>query len=141
MSEAKLKEEIWDQSKEWIDAIGEVIEKMADKLGIAAEHVYTVYTKQMFVEGVVDASISLLLMIAMVSLIIYGWKKVNQYGEDNTSDDYMEFVIMMVVVTAILSVITLVVAFTWFKTGVMMALNPEFYTLKYLIETAKEMAK
>jgi hypothetical protein len=140
MSEAKLKEEIWDQSKEWIDAIGEVIEKMADKLGIAAEHVYTVYTKQMFVEGVVDASISLLLMIAMVSLIIYGWKKLDEYGKEDPSD-YSDLFGMMLLATAIISVITLVVAFTWFKTGLMMALNPEFYTLKYLIETAKEMAK
>ncbi|MFK3936615.1 hypothetical protein ACI2JA_03745 [Alkalihalobacillus sp. NPDC078783] len=77
-----MNEQIFDKASEYIDAI-------ATNLGVAAEHVYTLMTKQMMVEGIVYGSISLI-CIVLFSLIIVkvikhlkdNWVEVNRHAND-----------------------------------------------------------
>lgn len=138
-----LKQEIWDQSKEWINAIGEVINEMAKNLGIAAEHVYTVYTKQMFVEGLVWTVFLLALYITIITLtkVMYKWNirhfHTDYHKQYTNYDDSMKLV-PLAIGGAVFLLVFLFSASTLLE-SVMKIFNPEYYTLKYLMETAKDM--
>jgi membrane protease YdiL (CAAX protease family) len=141
VSKAKLSEQIWGKSSGWVDQIGEVIGKMAKQLGIASEHVYEVYTKQIFFEGVVWSCVYaffvLLLVVAYTVLWVNTKNLKDRWGEvDNESKWFargMGFLVLAVVGSMI---ITLGLVPSLFK-----VFNPEYYTIKEIMSMIKSVVK
>lgn len=135
-----LKHEIWEQSKEWINAIGDVVNEMATKLGVASEHVYRVYTKQMFVEGIVYTSISILsiIMLAIIWRIIFVQvKKLTTDPEDYKNYDRSATTFTVIVGGLIFMVVSGIILGSAVIPNMMKIFNPEYYTMKALFDTVK----
>lgn len=143
-----LKEEIWEQSKEWLNAIGEVVNEMASKLGVASEHVYKVYTKQMFYEGLTEVISSILFIIFWFVMTYVAFVKFKKYmiflkkEEVAITKDNSETIFAFTVINIVIWVIFMAVfgvQLDDIKDGAMMMFNPEYYTMKDLVDTVKEL--
>lgn len=131
MSE-KLSEKIWEQSSEWIDQIGVVIGGLAKQLGVATEHVYTVYTKQVFFEGVIYASATAFFLLVLILGNIITWFVTrNSYGEEK----WVARIIAAVVLLFVGSLIT----FEVLVPNLLKAFNPEYYTIKTIVDQIGSM--
>lgn len=130
-----LKQQIWDQSKEWMNAIGDVITQMAKQLGVGAEHVYRVYTQQMFVEGIVYSVVSLAIIVTLITLMV----KIYKWTDNWDDEEGILFCRIFGTVIGIVGVMLLI--FIVFVPYTLQALNPEYYTLQYLMETVKGLVR
>lgn len=135
-----LKKEIWSQSKEWIDAIGEVVKEMATGLGVATERVYSVYTKQMFYDGIMEIVSSLLFVGFLFAVLKVGLRKFKSYldVDDEEKDDKEVFLVVSLIATILFVIITCF-QINDIKIGAMMVFNPEYYTMKDLLDSVKEL--
>jgi uncharacterized membrane protein YidH (DUF202 family) len=132
-NQTKLSEKIWEKSSGWVDQIGVVIGKMAHQLGVASEHVYEVYTKQIFFEGVVWSSVYvffvLLLTVAYIILWVNTKNIKDRWGERDLESIWfargMGFLVVGVISALI---ITQGLVPSLFK-----VFNPEYYTIKEII--------
>jgi hypothetical protein len=103
--------------------VAQVIEEMAKGLGLAVEHVYTILVNQMFYEGLVFSLICIL-GIFLTSLLIYLlWTKASDEG-------------LQVVGTIMLGVL-LVFTFVSLPNNLLKVFNPEYYAIKFIIESIK----
>lgn len=126
MSKEKLSEKIWEQSSEWIEQVGTVVGDLAKQLGVATEHVYTVYTKQIFFEGVVSASYNAFFMIILLIAIIITWILTRNI------DDESKWIARVIVSFVGFGLIALIG--DSFVGNLVRVLNPEYYTIKEIIE-------
>lgn len=128
----KLSEEIWEKSSGWVDQIGVVIGKMAEQLGVASEHVYTVYTKQIFFEGIVKASFAFSFVLAFIIFNIYVWYSTKNLS--NATDEFEAKWGLRAVAAVILFVIGGFIMNFGVIPNILKALNPEYYTIKEIID-------
>lgn len=132
MAKEKLSEKIWEQSAEWIDQIGTVIGEMAKQLGVATEHVYTVYTKQVFYEGLTEliSSFLVILLFLVVYLLLLRKMKKAVPAKEMDSDTFY-------ILSAILTIIMVATAL-WqlddMQDAAMKTFNPEYYTIKMIVD-------
>lgn len=81
-----------------MDKAMEYIDKLAAKLGVAAEHVYGVLVKQAFANGVTDSIIGFVfLMIAVIAGVIITKVTVKSYEKSHCSWDYEWFPVVLAV--------------------------------------------
>lgn len=130
-----ISEKVWDKTSEWIDGIGIVIKEMAKQLGVAAEHVYDVYTKQMFAEGLTAILIYLLftLIAIVLSFIIYRFLN-KDIKEDK---DLLFFPAIPIILWFLMSLMFS----PELHEAILKMINPEYYTMKNLLEMIKETIK
>ncbi|AJA41403.1 membrane protein [Geobacillus virus E3] len=130
-----LSEKVWDKTSEWIDGIGVVVKEMAKQLGVAAEHVYEVYTKQMFAEGLTTILIYLLftLIAIVLSFIIYRF-----LNKDIKEDKDLLF---FPAIPIILWILMSLMFSPELHEAILKMINPEYYTMKNLLEMVKETIK
>ncbi|ATH93343.1 hypothetical protein ACH95_00840 [Bacillus glycinifermentans] len=117
-----------------MDKAMEYIDKLAAKLGVAAEHVYGVLVKQAFATGVTDSIIGFVfLMIAVIAGVIITKMTIKMYGERHCNWDYEWF---FVALTFGLSVVLPggfgIYAIT---EGIKGLINPEYYAIKEILDT------
>ncbi|MGG1018587.1 hypothetical protein ABE151_04270 [Bacillus paralicheniformis] len=117
-----------------MDKAMEYIDKLAEKLGVAAEHVYGVLVKQAFANGVTDAIIgAVFLMIAVVAGVIITKIAVKAYESDCGAWD-VEWGLLVIIVG--LSVILPGVFGIYVITeGIKALINPEYYAIKEILDT------
>lgn len=135
MSKEKLSEKIWEQSSEWVNQIGVVIGDLAKQMGVATEHVYTVYTKQIFFEGIVWASFSLLFILIALSLLVYVW-----FTTRNIQDVF-DKTFSRVIATVVGLIIIGLLGFYGLVPNLLKVFNPEYYTIKTIIDQIGTMVK
>ena len=117
-----------------MDKAMEYIDKLAAKLGVAAEHVYGVLVKQAFATGVTDSIIGFVfLMIAVIAGVIITKMTIKMYGERHCNWDYEWFFV-------VLAVGFLVVPPGGFgiyaiTEGIKALINPEYYAIKEILDT------
>ena len=131
-NQQKLSEQIWEKSSEWVDQIGVVIGDLAKQLGVATEHVYTVYTKQVFYEGVVYASVSAAILFALILVNIITWFVTRKYeGEAKWGTRIIAGIIMLIAGS--------VLTYEGLVPNLLKAFNPEYYTIKTIVEQIGSM--
>lgn len=135
MSKEKLSEKIWEQSSEWVNQIGVVIGDLAKQMGVATEHVHTVYTKQIFFEGIVWASFSLLFILIALSLLVYVW-----FTTRNIQDVF-DKTFSRVIATVVGLIIIGLLGFYGLVPNLLKVFNPEYYTIKTIIDQIGTMVK
>lgn len=128
-----LKKEIWEQSKEWIDAVSQVVNEMASKLGVASEHIYKIYTKQMFYEGLMEVVSSILFSALVIVLFYYLSKFLYRTAEKTADGGYHVFNLIL----GIAVLLTVSFQLNDIRVGAMMMFNPEYYTMKDLLDSVK----
>jgi hypothetical protein len=133
-----LSEKVWEKTSEWIDGIGVVVKEMAKQLGVAAEHVYEVYTKQMFAEGLTTVLLYSVFTLIMIigSLVIYKLLK----KMVRSDIDYIDVYGFSVIPIGLWFFISLIF-FPELQEAILKMINPEYYTMKDLLEMVKETVK
>jgi hypothetical protein len=133
-NQTKLSEKIWEKSSGWVDQIGVVIGKMAHQLGVASEHVYEVYTKQVFFEGLVYSSLSALFILILVIANIVVW--VNTRYSDNDNKWFARGIAFVV-----LFIFGGMIAMEGLVPNLLKVFNPEYYTIKEIMNMLKGVVK
>lgn len=127
MAKKELSEKIWEKSAEWVDEIGRVIGELAKQLGVASEHVYTVYTKQIFFEGLVKASISGGFVILLFLANLFVWFSTRKHSEEGKW-------VPRIIGAIVFLFISLMIVPEVFVPNALKALNPEYYTIKEIVD-------
>ena len=117
-----------------MDKAMEYIDKLAAKLGVAAEHVYGVLVKQAFANGVTDAIIgAVFLMIAVVAGVIITRVTIKSYDSDFGDWD-IEWGLLVIVV-GLLVILPGVFGIYVITEGIKALINPEYYAIKEILDT------
>ena len=109
------------------------LEALANKLGVTAEFIFKVYTKQAYIEAIRDGFITFLLCCATFGLA-YGSYRLVKYAKEDSCD---EWPFMMGGIGGLLSIGGLVWIFCniWAILGE--ALNPQFWALQNIFQSIK----
>ena len=107
------------------------IDKLAAKLGVAAEHVYGVLIKQAMINGATKiVAGSLLLIIAIVASVII-MRTIKRSDTDYWDEEWAAVVVAAIV----LVVAPLVVSYFVMASGITAVINPEYYAIKEILDT------
>lgn len=108
------------------------LSSIANGIGCAAEHVYSVLIKKYIVEGVSE----LLSFILWLSILIFGIIKTNKYFQKNDKIDWHCLFPFGLLILGIICVSTIN-----FSEMLVNLINPEWKALEYIIETTKSIVK
>lgn len=124
------------------DKVFEYIDSMAEKLGVASEHVYGVLVKQQVATGI-DAILSsaFLLVLIMVGLLVV-IPKTLKHKDKLISESKLHYVDTdpqdaIVYSVAFISIFLLVVIFFLLPYGIKVVINPEYYAMRDILEIIK----
>ncbi|APP15619.1 hypothetical protein ABH16_04690 [Bacillus altitudinis] len=119
------------------------IDKLAAKLGVAAEHVYGVLINQQYTFGIVNVAVgvvSLVIFAALVRLnylIIAKGESTYRRGEDESFYHKLRGVgdggLFIVIITV--TVAALITGMAATPIGIMQTMNPEYYAIKEILDT------
>ncbi|GEM_PF-6041872 len=113
-------------------SVTEAISRMAQSLGIAAEHLYGVLIKQMVAEGVAYASICVVVLLLSLALAIGSIVALRRALKGGSEALYG-----VALVTGIPALMIGVIALTELPENVMKTLNPEYYAIERIIKQLK----
>ena len=125
-------EDAKDGFKNLYPDIKSAVMSIAQGIGVAAEHVYTVLVKKYFVLGIKEACIMLCGIIALIIGLI-GWRRVTPEGQPIT---YRVVVPAICLFTGIC-----VLCNVDYDNMLMGIINPEYGAINYILDYAKEITK
>lgn len=105
------------------EKIMEYVDHLANALGVAAEHVWETLVRQAIVNGVVDLTLAVVMLVAGVVV----WKLINKYGDVQDWD--VEWMPVGFLYVALFTVGILSLRF-----GISQLLNPDYYAIKELLD-------
>jgi len=110
------------------------LDVLADKLGVAAGHLWAVLVRQALATAVADLVIVFLSAIGLVIAIkvfLYGWKM----GMEDDWDDGSNFFLSLC--GGIGTVLALMGVFSYLYEGIMYLVNPEYFALQQILNLFK----
>lgn len=116
-----------------MDKALEYIDKLAAKLGIAAEHVYGVLVKQAYANGVTDVLIGVLVIAAAILLSAYTVRFVKKRLKTHGMDGVDLFVLISFCLVFI--VLPVFGGIASVADGIKALVNPEYYAIKEILDT------
>lgn len=117
------------------DKAVQIIDSMAAKLGVAADQVIEVYSKQVIVEGVQQLVLAaVLITLAIVSAVLFAKfaKNAAEYF-----DEYEIFAFFYCIILLIVMVFGLVSLCVDVPEGIGKLVNPEYYMIKDIVSMFK----
>jgi hypothetical protein len=130
--------------KKMADQINSVIDKLAEKLGMATNAIYPYLVKQAAVNGITDIVLCIVAVLFTIGFI-FGVKKA-YFTKDKDGktwyyskyEDDEEFgIILITIILAILQVILLFCLVGWICDAITAFMNPEYYALRDLLNMLK----
>ncbi|MBD3861396.1 hypothetical protein IEE86_16850 [Bacillus sp. 28A-2] len=118
------------------------IDKLAAKLGVAAEHVYGILVNQSYVFGIINIIVGAILLAGFSVLLRLNYLLIAKGGSPSWGEeanihyklrevgDGMLFIVI-IIVTILAVIFGLVALFS----GVMQTINPEYYAIKEILDT------
>lgn len=103
-----------------------VVSAVAKSLGVGAEHVYVVLTRQYLIQGAVNLILSLFALFVLYKILY--WLMLN------ISDD--KYYLIVPIVACIAVAVSVLTKLPEYATQLF---NPEYYTLKFIIEQIKNL--
>lgn len=107
--------------------IMKVVDKIAEKLGVAAERVYDVLVHQAFTYGIVKLTISFAVFLTLFLIMKYCLKQNKVWSEDP------EFAGVGIIIAVICGILMLITSF-FIASGILHIVNPEYYALKDIMD-------
>lgn len=137
-----------------------MVEQLAVKLGVAAEHLWTILVRQQYAEGVIDIILAALCVIILITTIVYAPKltehmsneykrlaedrKINGTGylgskhtpscEEDRYNSLRKNIPAIAVTVGCLSLIFIIM---FIVSGVQQIINPEYFALKEILDCIK----
>lgn len=114
------------------EALGGILNQLADKFGTTVEHFYGVLLKQAFIEGVKDIVgivISAALLIASIWATKRAYKKYDNKYNDFSEENSLYFILLIAS-----SVVFLIIFFIAGGDMIDAFFNPEYYALHQILK-------
>lgn len=108
----------------------EYIDGLASSLGVAAEYVYALLTRQMLTEGIVYST----LFLAVIAALALSARKVFAYCTELSDDYHGEIAEAISVVYVVACVGVAVASFFFLPESIMKIFNPEYYAIKSILD-------
>jgi hypothetical protein len=134
MNNQQIDNQILEHVDKWMSGIGQVIKELAKQLGIAAEHVYEVYTKQQFAEGIVGTLLSLVGIGTLIWFIKFVWRTTAKFNDDGNRAFVRTFG------TGIPLIAIAIIGSAVLPISLLKVINPEYYTINDLLELVRSLA-
>ncbi|MCY9372674.1 hypothetical protein [Bacillus haynesii] len=115
-----------------MDKAMEYIDKLAAKLGVAAEHVYGVLVKQAVANSITDLFCGVIAFAAAIVLGVLIAKIVKR--RFNVSEWDVEWFFLLIIV-GILVIFPFVMGVDFSTKGIKALINPEYYAIKEILDT------
>ncbi|MBS4173485.1 hypothetical protein [Bacillus sp. FJAT-49736] len=134
--------------------ISKYIDALSKKLGVAAEHIYSTLYKQAIVMGIVELICGAIMLVGLVISIRFVYnvftkskyekkddkyystdEPINTYAKIKDSDFVEDGLIWYV--AAFVWIVMLVIIFIAIPDGLLHVLNPNYYSLKEILDTFK----
>ncbi|HEF5065787.1 hypothetical protein [Bacillus paramobilis] len=113
----------------------QIIDSMAAKLGVAADHIIQVYSKQVIVEGVQQLFVAaVLVIIGIIAAVLF--KKFVKNAEEYF-DDYDIGAVFYVVLLIVGMIVGIVSLCTDVPQAIGKLMNPEYYMIKDIVSMFK----
>lgn len=109
------------------------IDKLAAKLGVAAEHVYGVLVKQAVANGITDVIIGLVVTTILIAVFSAG-KKAFVKSNVSVGWDFLDWS-MLTVFVGLVMVIGFGFGLSILTDGIKAVINPEYYAIKEILDT------
>ncbi|MEH7736872.1 hypothetical protein [Bacillus pumilus] len=109
------------------------IDKLAAKLGVAAEHVYGVLVKQAVANGVADVIIGVV-ALSIIIVVLSAGKKAFVKSNISAGMDVFDWS-MLTVIVGLVVVIGLSFGINILTNGIKAVINPEYYAIKEILDT------
>lgn len=116
-----------------MDKAMEYIDKLAAKLGVAAEHVYEVLVKQAIANGVANVLIGALVIAAAILLSAYTVRFVKKRLKTHGMDGVDLFV--LIIFCLVFIVLPVFGGIASVADGITALVNPEYYAIKEILDT------
>ena len=110
------------------------ITRVVNALGGPAKHVYSVYVRQHYVEGITAALRNVFLYALVIFLFAKFWKKADFRDEAPLSGTLSAVVCM---VSTVAFIIITIGTICFFSDGFLKILNPEYYAIQDIIKAFK----
>ena len=110
------------------------LDVLADKLGVAAGHLWAVLVRQALATAVADlvtAFLSAIGLVIAIKIFLYGWRR----GEEDDWHDGSNFFLSLV--SGIGIVLALSGVFAYLSEGIMYLANPEYFALQQILNLFK----
>jgi hypothetical protein len=134
-----------------MDQINSVIDKLAEKLGVATNAIYPYLIKQAIVNGIVDVVLCALAVLFTIGFI-YGIKKVYFDKFDKNDEDenalsfydaqlnssHRETIVTITIVLALIEIGLIFGFFIWASDAITALINPQYYALRDLLSMLKK---
>ncbi|MFC8958280.1 hypothetical protein ACFTXL_01155 [Bacillus subtilis] len=118
-----------------MDKAMEYIDKLAAKLGVAAEHVYGVLVKQAYINGIDNIVVGTLVIIAVIILSLGVVKFVKKRLRNSGMDGADLFV--LIIFCLLFNVLPLFGGIVSVASGISAMINPDYYAIKDILNSIK----
>jgi len=115
--------------------IVEIIDKLAEKLGVASEAIWSVLVKQAFVEGITSIFWAIIMYLSAFVFYIFVRNLFKEYSEaqkNNPNEDYEGYVIA-VIISGAMEIICLLVGLIQTVDAIHCLINPEYWALREIL--------
>jgi len=114
-----------------MEQIAPVLEKMAEKLGVTCEYLWSVLLKQAPLSGITDIVQYVVLGIATWIFVKFGIKAHHEIQGSN----WEEVIYMPLILIGIFIAICWIAVFFYFPETIWAFLNPEYWALKQILKS------
>ncbi len=125
-----------------MNKVDEYIQAIAEKLGVAAEHVYSLLVKQQLAEGIFTISIFAFFFIVAVSFVVHvsrkGFLMKDCYsGKEIDGSEVINYIRGAMLAVSGLTFLVILMCIPEIKEGVLQLINPEYYAIKEIMDVFK----
>jgi hypothetical protein len=111
----------------------EYLEIMAKKLGVAAEHLYEVLTKQAMVEGIIDLIFYPILFLIIFPIFIFCFKKYRYHEKECNWSEESNYMIASII-SGVVAAALLIGVLATMPDSIGRIINPEYYAIQDLLD-------
>lgn len=123
---------VYNDSKTTVSELAPEVKKaiisIAQSLGVAAEHVYTVLVKKFVVDGVTQ----LIPFLIGLVLLVLGWIKLDKYIKQTPAINWHILYPILLLIVGIVCLVTVN-----YQTMLLGLINPEYGAISYILEYSK----
>ncbi|UNY40648.1 hypothetical protein KLEB271_gp67 [Bacillus phage vB_BauS_KLEB27-1] len=118
------------------------IDKLAAKLGVAAEHVYGVLVNQQYIFGIINVAVGVVSLVIFAALVRLNYLIIAKGGRPAWGEEESFYYKLrdvgdggLFIVIIIVTVAALITGMVTTPIGLMKMLSPEYYAIKEILDT------
>lgn len=114
------------------EALGRILNQLADKFGTTVEHLYAILLKQAFIEGIKDVVAVFITLVILILAIVITKRSHKSY--DHKYNDFWEQNFHLIIIISVASLVFFIVLCVAGGDMIDAFFNPEYYALHQILK-------